>query len=325
MKSLQLSCVPSAILLSAAALAHADGGGTAYINKTPLSMTGAYAYAAPDDFDKSKQAVAIFMRDSPIDAATYDAAPDRPKAVGDVLGNGLDTAANLRFTIGSDKSGHAVIEGVDSSYTANGTHHGDSFAIGTGSYTLDLKVNDGKRIEGTLHSTRDSEKTENHGHWFDLHFALAVASGPPFGPGLPPGGGEPYAALQKYTGALSDAAFRVNQESLDAFANTVTDARLNAFNQFSRKAKGDAWESKLKAEFERMESEIPRSYVFDSGRVNGDAATITIHGKPQDGDKSDAAAALLVSMKKEHNVWVFDKVQKPGGKPAAAPAAGKKK
>jgi len=314
-----------ATLLTAAVTAHADGGGDVVLDKVSMPMVSAYAYAAPDYFDKSKQAAVLFLRDRPIDAAAYDAAPDRNRAVSDVIGNMSSAGASLRITIGADKDGHAVIEGVDAGYRGEGGHHGTSMSISPSSYTLDLKANDGKRIEGTLRSTHESEKTEAHGHWFDLHFALDVASGPPFGPGLPPDGGEPYAGLQKYTSALSHAEFSPDQESLDGFANTITDARLAAFNQFSRKAKGD--EARVKAELSRMQAELPDSYEFDSGRVNGDVATIAIHAKTHDGDKANAAESLLVSMKKEHDVWVFDKVHKPGSSKTAAAAApvGKKK
>jgi len=289
-----------------------------------MSMTSAYAFTEPDYFDKSKTAVVVFLRDRPIDPATYDAAPDRDRAFSRLIGNTLDDRPSLRLTIGSDQQGHAVVEGVDAAYSSAKGHVSTSSNLATGSYTLDLKVNDGKRIEGTLRSTHESEKTDDHGHWFDLHFALDVASGPPFGPGLPPGGGEPYEGLEKYTRAVSHAAFWADQDSLNDFANTITDAHLDAFNAFSHKVKGD--KDKVKEELKRMQGEIPDSYEFDSGRLNGDVATITIHAKPHEGDAAAAAAPVVVSMKKEHDVWVFDKVQKPGSsKPAATPAPGKKK
>ena len=314
-----------AVLLAATPTAHAAGGGSFYKDKVAMPMVSAYAYAVPDYFDKSKTAVAIFMRDRPMDTAAYDAAPDRAKAFGDLIGNMQGTGASLRFVIGTDKSGHAVVEGVDTGYRGTGGYRSSSMAPGTDSYALDLKVNDGKRIEGTLRRTQDSEKTEDHGTWFDLHFALDVASGPPSG-GRPGPNGGPLAGFKNYASALSHAAFRVDQESLDGFANTITDARLEAFNQVSRKAKGDAWEGKVKAELHRMEAEIPDAYEFDSGRVNGNVATITIHGKPHDAEAS-APTPLLVTMKKEHDVWVFEKVQTaPAPKTsAAAPSRGKTK
>jgi hypothetical protein len=46
---------------------------------------------------------------------------------------------------------------------------------GAGKYKLELKRNDDKRIEGTLHSTKEADKTAEHGGYFDLHFALDVA------------------------------------------------------------------------------------------------------------------------------------------------------
>jgi hypothetical protein len=46
---------------------------------------------------------------------------------------------------------------------------------GAGKYKLDLKRNDDKRVEGTLHSTKEADKTAEHGGYFDLHFALDVA------------------------------------------------------------------------------------------------------------------------------------------------------
>ena len=330
MKSLQWHRFLGPILLILTTAAHADGGGSVYLDKVALSMTSAYAYAAEDYFDKSKTAVVVVMRDRPIDAAAYDAAPDRAKAFGNVVGNMLGTGASLRFVIGSDKNGRAVVEGVDTGYRGQGAYRSGSFTMAPDNYTLDLKVNDGKRIEGTLRSTHESEKTEDHGHWFDLHFALDVASGPPFGPGLPPDGGAPFAGYQAYARALADAEFHVQKETMQALAQTMTDARLGAILAVADKVKDDQWDDTVKAELGKLLAHVPASYEFASGRVNGDVATLTLSGKPRDAGAGDAATTLSVTMKKENGTWRFDKDQKSTGvksaKPHAAPAgAGKAK
>jgi len=223
-----------------------------------------------------------------------------------------------------------LVEGVDTGYRDKNGYHRSSFAIGTDNYTLDLKVNDGKRIEGTLRSTHDAEKTDDHGHWFDLHFALDVASGPPFGPGLPPDGGEPFAGYQAYARALADAEFHVRKETMQALAQTMTDARLGAILAVADKVKDDEWDATVKAELGKLLANVPASYEFASGRVKGDIATLTLSAKPRDAGGGDAVTTLAVTMKKENGNWRFDKDQKSAGEKsgktrAASPGAGKAK
>lgn len=183
--------VVSALLLCLYGMARADSGGTVYREGAATKYLGAYAYAKPDLFDESKHAVVIVMLDGPIDAATFDAAPDRERALDHLLWD-VDNGNTLKLTIGPDADGKARVEQVNLYAKMNKKSKSTSTSMAPGYYTLDLKVNDGKRIEGSLRSTHESEKTQKNGSFYDLHFALNVASGPPFGPGLPPDGGAPF-------------------------------------------------------------------------------------------------------------------------------------
>ena len=315
--------VLAAVLLGASGAAVADGGGTIYSNGVATTVSGAYAYAVPDLFDASKQAVVVVLSSEAIDAASYDAATDRSKAFDDNLfWNNERKPTSAKITIGSNKD--APIEQVNLAVLSGDSLH-SSGSMGKAFYTLDLKTNDGKRIEAVLKSTHDSEKTDKNGTYYDVHFALNVASGPAFGPGLPPDGGEPFKAFHAYDRALSHAIFSLDRDSLNGVANTLTDARLKKLNQSIKNAKNDEIEKILRA----MRDETPNSFHFVTGSVKGDLATIEIKGKVYDGNGNAIADSDLVSvtMKKENGDWCFDRLQKTVGgrsKPAP-PVAGKSK
>jgi len=313
-----------AIALASGAPTHADGGGSFYTNGVALPMSTAYAYAGRDLFDESKPAVVIVMRDQPIDAAGYDAAPDREKAFKDLLGNFKTKGSTLKLVIGTDKDGHTRVEGADMSYHgAHGFNLG-SVAPSESFHTLDLKVNDGKRIEGTLRTTQESAKTDANGTYFDLHFALNVVSGPAFGPGLPPDGGEPFKAYQIYADAVDSAAFRPEDDRMHTLANTLSDAQLRVINELTHKTKPAEWEEKMKAVLRAMSSAIPAAYEFAGGRLKGDVATMDIRGKARNesGSAIDGSEVnVTVTMKKENGMWRFDGDSKRAGGKATPVAA----
>jgi hypothetical protein len=314
--------VSMGVLSVACSIAWADGGGMLYHDGVSVKFTSAYAYAVPDPFDKSKQAVVIVMSDTPMDAATFDAAPDRDRAFSTYMGNSLRDGNSVQITLGPDKDGQVRVEQVNTRTSTNGEFSSSSGSTMASSYKLDLKRNDGKRLEGTYLSTRESEKTEEHGQFFDLHFALDVASGPAFGPGLPPDGGEPYKAYEAYAGAVRHAIFSLDQDSYQAFINTLTDGRIKVLNKIKASAGKDKAEDAIRAELKSMEKRIPGSYRFARGRVNGDVATIEVAGKGTNPDGSaGAAVSITVTMKKEKDEWYFDNDGQPAAADKSKPAA----
>lgn len=313
--------VLAAILLVVFGAAWADGGGTIYRNGTATALTSAYAYAAPDLFDASKPAVVVVLSDQAIDAAAYDAAADRARAFDRYLfWDSASKATSVMLTISAGKD--ARVEQVNLSVLSGEGLH-SSGSMGANFYTLELKSNDGKRIEGSLRSTHESEKTDKNGTYYDLHFALDVASGPAFGPGLPPDGGEPFKAFRAYNDAVGHASIFLDHDALTAVANTLTDARLKALNQAIKSAKND--EDKIKDVLRSMRSDTPDSYRFVAGSIKGDVATMEVRGKAHDANGetiADSELAITVTMKKENGDWCFDRDQKHAvGKGKPGPAA----
>lgn len=300
----------AALLSGVFCLAWADGGGTIYRKGVAVPMVGAYAYAAPDLFDPSKQAVVVVLSSEPIDQAGYDATEDRAKALDSLSWDTESKATSVQLTISTGTE--ARVEQVNLAVLAGEGLH-SSGSMGKDFYKLDLKTNDGKRIEGSFRSTHESEKTEEHGAYYDVHFSLNVASGPGFGPGLPADGGEPFKGFRAYERALSHAWVFLDKSSLTGLANTLTEARLKIMNQSIKGAKGD--EDKIKAILNGMHAEMPDSYRFVAGTVKGDIATMQLKGKAHDaaGDTiPDVVVAIVVTMKKENGDWCFDHSQKSG-------------
>jgi hypothetical protein len=175
-------------LFAACSAAYADCGGTLYNNGLATQLTSAYAYAAPDAFDDSKQMVVVVLSTAALDVAAFDAAEDRAKAIRSTLKFNTEnkpTTVTLKIGPAKDKP----IRGLDVDVIAG---EGQHFSRTWASYVLDLKQNDGKRIEGTFRTTDEKKPSGKYNDYYDLHFALDVGNGPAFGPGLPPDGGAPF-------------------------------------------------------------------------------------------------------------------------------------
>ena len=318
-------------LFAACSTAYADGGGTLYIDGVATQLTSAYAYAAPDAFDDSKQMVVVVLSTAAIDAAAYDAAEDRAKAIRSTLGFNTEnkpTTVTLKIGPAKDKP----IRGVDVDIMAG---EGEHFSGTWASYVLDLKQNDGKRIEGTFRTTDEKKPSGKYNDYYDLHFALHVASGPAFGPGLPPDGGAPFQGYWQYVSALWSAAIRedLDDKKMQALADTLTDGRIKAMNEIAEKAGngvGELDKAQL-ALLKKMWADVPHGdrsvnsndVVFVGGRMNGDVATMEIMGERSqgttDGSKYTPGPPIFVTvtMKKENGQWHFDNDQVHT--PAAAP------
>lgn len=167
----------TAILLATCGIAFADGGGTFTVKGKTFVLKSAYAYSRPDPFDHSKQSTVIAFSERLIDAKKIDAATDRLDALSHAMNDFVPDKevkpASVEVMIARDDKEFPIqqigfeLPGLSS-----------SASVGADRYKLELKRNDGKRIEGTLHSTKEAAKTAEHGGYFDLHFALDVASLP---------------------------------------------------------------------------------------------------------------------------------------------------
>jgi hypothetical protein len=316
-------CVFTAALLAASVFAHADAGGTVYHHAAATKLVSGYAYSVPDAFDPKKQAIVVVLSDTQIDAAAFDAAEDRKEAIDRFLLWQPDgKATTVTVMIGADKS--APVEQLGLAILAGEGLH-SSASVGSGTYALDLTRNDGKHIKGSFRTRDVAEKSSPNGDYYDLHFALDVASGPAFGPGLPPDGGEPFAAYKAYINALRDAKWKLDKDSYQGLINTLSEARGKAMNQISKNARAQkasvaVIEGRIKEELARMSRNVPAACEFVRGHVNGDVATIEIDGKRTDdvgSEIADSRMPVVATMKKEEGSWYFDKDQVHA--PAAAP------
>jgi len=291
----------SAMLLTASATALADTGGTLYHNGTPVALTSGYAYIGPDHFDKSKQVLEITLSDVPIDAATIDAGKNRRDDLYTYLNRRKASSVNLTLNPDNKDQPLAQISIAMDEYHSAGVMGGDF-------YKLDIKRNDGKRIEGTLRSTHEQDKTSKHDDYYDLNFALDVASGPPFGPALSADGGEPYKAYEAYGKTVFDATFH---DRYDGLSDVMSQAQIKTLIAVQNKDP-----KSLKKVVEKMRSDhMNYDVAFLQGRVKDDVATMDIKGayvvSEYDADNNmiekRTEATATVTMKKEGGTWRFDK------------------
>ena len=168
----------SAVLLVVSGIAVADGGGSFTVKGKTTVLKSAYAYSRPDPFDASKQTTVIVFSERVMDTAKINAATDRVTALShatdDFVAGQEHRSAAVEIYIARDDPKFPVQQiGFDLPGLSS------SASTGPDNYTLQLKRNDGKRIEGTLKSTKEAAKTADHGGFFDLQFALDVASTTP--------------------------------------------------------------------------------------------------------------------------------------------------
>lgn len=165
----------TATLLATCGIAFADGGGTFTVKGKTTVLKSAYAYSRPDPLDHSKQSTVIAFSERLIDAKQIDAAQDRPDALSHAMNDYVPDKemkpASVEIIIARDDP-QSPIQQIG--YEMPGLS--SSASVVADKYKLTLKRNDAGRIEGTLHSTKEADKTAEHGGYFDLHFALDVAS-----------------------------------------------------------------------------------------------------------------------------------------------------
>ena len=261
-------------LAFASSFACADGSGTFYNEGKAIALKGVYAYRMADPFDKDKQITRVVFADKPIDAQALKDASDRDGAVDEQLRG----AARVDLNLDPDGS----VQNVN-------THVGDTSGSqsGSGWYTLTLKHNDDKRIEGSFHSNDEADKKS--GRYYDLRFALDLPGAPDLGAALPAGGGEQGKAYVAYLAALKKG-------DIDALAKLMTKARADELLAHRN-------DKDFKMMFGFIQGQALREPKYVKGNSKGDTATLEYTGK--DGDKNDVTSD--VSMVREGGAWKLAK------------------
>jgi len=261
-------------LAFASGLALADGSGTLYNDGKAIALKHAYAYRMPDPFDKDKQITRVVFADKPIDAAALADASDRDGAVDDQLREATRVDLNLE--------GDGSVQNVN-------THIGYSSGSqsGSGWYTLSLKRNDDKRVEGSFRSNDEADKKS--GKYYDLAFALDLPGAPDLGAALPANGGEQGKAYLAYLAALKKG-------DIDALAKSMTKARADELLAHRN-------DKDFKMMFGFIQGQALREPKYVKGNGKGDHATLEYAGKDADGN----AVTSTVSMLREGGAWKMEK------------------
>lgn len=264
------------ILALACGVAHADGSGTLYQDGKPLALVSAYAYRGPDPFEKTKEITTIVFSDRKIDAAAANAAANRGEAVEDQLRR--DNATRVELNLEND----GTLQNVN--IVSGGSSGSQS---GSGWYTLSLKRNDDKRVEGHFQSNDEADKKS--GRYYDLTFALDLPGAPDLGSALPAGGGDAGKAYLTYLAVLKKG-------DIDALAKLMTKARADELLAHRN-------DKDFKMMFGFIQGQALREPRYVKGNSKGDTATLEYSGK--DGDKNDVTSDI--SMVREGGAWKLAK------------------
>lgn len=261
-------------LLLACGVAFANGSGTFYQDGKAMALNNAYAYRMADPFDAGKQITRIVFADRAIDAGVLNDAADRDSAMDEMLRD----AVRVELNVDSDGSLQNVNVRTDS---------GSGSQSGSGWYTLSLKRNDDKRIEGSFRTNEESEKAK--GSYYDFRFAFDLPGAPDAGQSLPAGGGEPGKIYLAHLALL-------RKGDIDGMAKTMSKARAEELLAHRNDAD-------FKTMFGFIQSQALREPKYVNGHVKGDLATLEYTGKDGDGN----AVKTTVSMKREAGAWKIEK------------------
>lgn len=265
--------IQASLLLGCGAVL-AAGSGTLYQEGKAMALKNAYAFRIADPFDKGKQITRVVFSDRPIDGAVLDDAADRESALDGMLRG----ATRVELNIEPDGSFQNVNLQTDS---------GSGSQSGSGWFTLDLKHNDDKRIEGSFHTNDESEKKT--GRYYELSFAFDLPGAPDLGTPLPAGGGEQGKVYLAHLAMLKKG-------DIDGLAKTMSKAR-------AAELLGHRNDSDFKMMFGFIQSQALRDPKYVKGHVKGDAATLEYTGKDEEGN----VVTTTVSMKREAGAWKIEK------------------
>lgn len=261
-------------LALASSLACAAGSGTFYNEGKAIALKGAYAYRMADPFDKSKQITRVVFADKAIDAGALKDANDRDSAIDEQLRGATRVDLNLEAD-GSVQNVNLSMDGYSGSQS------------GSGWYTLSIKHNDDKRVEGHFQSNDEADKKS--GRYYDLTFALDLPGAPDLGAALPAGGGDAGKAYLTYLAALKKG-------DIDALAKMMVKARADELLAHRN-------DKDFKMMFGFIQGQALREPKYVKGNSKGDTATLEYTGK--DGDKNDVTSD--VSMVREGGAWKLAK------------------
>jgi hypothetical protein len=268
-----LRCLPLGLAL-ASALAFADGSGTLYNDGKAIALKSAYAYRMPDPFDKGKQITRVVFADKAIDAAALKETADRDGAIDTQLRGATRVELNLE---------------ADGNVQNVNTHVGDTSGSqsGSGWYTLTLKQNDDKRIEGSFRTNDEADKKS--GHYYDLKFALDLPVAPAPGAPLPANGGDAGKAYLAYLAALKKG-------DIDLLAKSMSSSR-------SAELLSHRSDPQFKMMFGFIQSQALLGPKYIKGESKGDNATLDYDGKDGEGNK----VSSTVTMVREGGAWKVEK------------------
>jgi hypothetical protein len=268
-----LRCLPLGLAI-ASTLAFADGSGTLYNEGKAIALKSAYAFRMPDPFDKGKQITRVVFADKAIDAAALKEAGNRDDAIDTQLHDATRVDLNL------DADG--TVQNVN--IHASGYSGSQS---GSGWYTLKIKRNDDKRVEGSFRTNDEADKKS--GHYYDLTFALDLPAVPAPGTPLPAGGGEPAKAYRAYLAAM-------DKGDIDALLKTMSRERAEQIAAHRN-------DPDFKQMFAFIQGERLRDPRIGKGSTKGDVATLEVSGKSGDGQASTGTVTLV----KEGGAWKLSK------------------
>ncbi|MEO5559778.1 MAG: hypothetical protein ABIO49_08160 [Dokdonella sp.] len=268
-----LRCLPLGLAL-VSGFALADGSGTLYNEGKAITLKSAYAYRMPDPFEKSKQITRVVFADKVIDADALKDASDRD----DAIDAQLRGATRVDLNLDADGSVQNVNIRTDGSSGSQS---------GSGWYTLTLKHNDEKRIEGSFHTNDEADKKS--GHYYDLTFALDLPAAPTPGAALPANGGDAGKAYIAYLAALKKG-------DIDLLAKSMSRTR-------SAELLVHRSEPNFKMMFGFIQSQALRGPKYVKGESKGDSATLEYDGKDGEGNE----VSSIVSMLREGGAWKVEK------------------
>jgi hypothetical protein len=271
--NIAMRLIPLGLAL-ASGVVFADGSGTFYNEGKAIALKDAYAYRMADPFDKAKQITRVVFADKAIDAGAVKDANDRDSAIDEQLRGATRVDLNLEAD-GSVQNVNLSMDGYSGSQS------------GSGWYTLSLKHNDDKRIEGHFQSNDEADKKS--GRYYDLTFALDLPGAPDLGAALPAGGGDAGKAYVAYLAALKKG-------DIDALAKLMTKARADELLAHRN-------DKDFKMMFGFIQSQALRDAKYVKGNSKGDTATLEYTGK--DGDKNDVTSDI--SMVREGGAWKMAK------------------
>ena len=262
--------VTVAVIASASALAAGSGFGTMTWKKTRLPMVDAYAYQAPDTFDKAKKATYVVLTTVKLDRGAIDTALDRGSEIDSQVREAKGTVIELRF--GADGG----LRGLNAQIrTKDGFQ---SFSTSGGTLGSELKTNTATRIAGRVNSG-GTQTFSGDKYSYDFVFDVPITPAPPPGERLPAGGGAAGKAYVAFVAAMQKG-------DVDAIARFWPKDRAEAFLA-ARK------DPDFRQQLEMVKVLSPKTVTVKGGTIRNDVADLDVVGKDADGNVVDGKVRMV--------------------------------